>query len=499
MAAGDTVLPAGLTKAAYVAQNAALIGQAFDKMLDIYSSNSNILGHLQGPPGSGKPFIVKTDLAKGRMDKINMNVGTELGQAGRRGTQTAVNYEEQLIQSNWSVTIDMLRVVVGWNEITRAVANTGDEWDKYAELTGKRVGQIEQEDMLMRCRQRATAINTVRPGNRASLNAIRYSDTIDTTTFGRAASILSTRAGDPATLTTDRNGMPVNGFVFLGADMGLESLWTDSTFTSALQHADVDGADAAYWTGKIPMWRGNAIKRWYVKDHDNPGPIGSSIIPRAVLGDAITSATTAFTMYGGGRTQSSLGNAATLYKPFEYFYGADKLFGESISMGSDSAIYYFVVLDPADGKWNLYSYAGTGVNSNGHSITITSRLHSSTAGVGYTTIKDDGFGGSGATLWTYDATVNKVAFPTGSLIVQVNQRIVPICDILGFAAEAGGKCYGSIKNQRISEEADYGALKGVGTASYYGSDMASDTLGAYRRYVRIQAAYTLPGFSLPQI
>lgn len=512
MAAGDSPIVAGATKANYVAQNSKLIGEAFDTALEITASNSNILGHLQGPVGSGKLFAIKTDLTKGAMETVNMSVATSLGQAGRRGTQQAVNFEEQLIHNSWNVQIDSLRVVVGWNEITRVAATTGQSWQEvYAEMCGERLGQIEQEDMLMRLRQRSGATNTVRPSNRTSLNALTYDDTLDTATAGRAIGLLSQRGGKPAKLTQGSAGMPINGYVALGADAAMEGLWQDPTFTNALLHAHVDGKDNPYWSGDIPMWKGTAFKRWYVVDHDNPGPIGSSIIPRAVLGDAsatadgsvagsIASGTTTFDIYGGGRTQTALGNAKTIYKPFEYFFGCNKLFGETITFGTDAGPYHFIVIDPADGKWCLYQYRGsTDIGSNGYKITVHKRLGAATSGSAYTTLATDGLGGAGATTWTYDASVNKEDFPVGSLIVQVNTKVVPVTDVFVLGAEAGAKCYGKVKNQRIQQQDDYGALMGKGVWSIYGSDMKKDTQSAYRGFVRIQCAYELTGYSLPQV
>lgn len=499
MALGDHPIVTAQTKAQYSAQNAKLRGEAFDAMLDISASQANILAHLQGEPGSGKPFVIKHDLSKGRMQSVNFTVGAPLGQAGRRGTQQAVNFEEQLIHNSWNVTIDSLRVVVGWNEINAVVSTTGESWQEaYARLTGERVGQIEQEDMLMRLRQRSGSTNTIRPSNRAALHDLKYDDTLDAEALSRAISVAS-RIAKPANLGNSSSGMPVNKYVALASETMLAPLWTDPTFAAALQHAEVDGKENPYWTGNIPTWKGTAIKQWSLVHNDTPGPIGSSIEPQALLGDAITSGTAAFTVYGGGRTQASLGNQAALYKPFSFFHGANYEFGESLSYGSDSNLYYFVVIDPADGKWCAYEYAGTGVNNGGYSITISKRLHSSTAGDAATTIKSDGIGGSGTTLWTWDASVNKAAFPTGSIIVQVNRRLVPVGDLFVFGADAGAKCYGKVRNKRISQEDDYGALMGVGVHSIYGCDLKQDTLGRYRGFVRVQSAYQLDGFSLPQI
>lgn len=513
MAAGDSTLSLTQTRAQFTAASSKLVGEAFNGILELSATNSNILAQLQGGEGSGKPFTIKRDLKGGRMDKVNYSVGTTLGQAGRRGTQRAVNYEEGLLQSTWPVQIDNLRVVVAWNELIRTVALTGKSWKEvYPELCGDRVGQIEQEDMLMRLRQRSSRLNTVRPGTRDSLNELRYDDTVDTESLGRAYALLTTNGAKPANIGKMTGGMPLNKYVVLGGNLALEGLWQDPTFTGALQHAHLDSPENPFWTGDIPDWRGSLIKKWDLINHDNPGPIGSSIMPQAVLGDSsdvesggnvVVAGTSTTTIYGGGRTRTQLGDAATLYKPFEYFYGCDKLFGESLSIGtSDTGPYYFVIIDPADGKWCLYSYRGaTDIASNGYSITSYKRLGASTSGSAYTTIKDDGFGGSGTVLWTYDTDYNKEDFPTGSIIVQVNLRIAPVCDNYLFGAECGGKAYGEHMNERISNSDDYGALQGVGIWSIYGSDIKQDVLGQYHRgFVRLQSTYQHPlGSKLPQI
>jgi hypothetical protein len=500
MAAGDTTLVAGQTKAQYRGLNSNLIGQAFDALLDVTKSNSDILSQLQGSMGSDKPFVLKDDLSKGAKDIVHFNVGTSLGQAGRRGTQVAVNYEEPLFHNSWQVQIDSLRVVVGWNEITQVVATTGQSWEEvYAQLVGQRVGQIEQEDMLMRMRQRSGALNTLRPGNRTTLDGIHYDDTLDTLTMNRAITTLGTLGAKPAMIGKMTGGMPLNRYVCLGSNTALEPIWNDPTFTQALLHAAVDGPTNAYWTGDLPDWRGTIIKRWDIVNHDNPGAIGSTIQPQAILGDSSASGggnsingtpTAAITVYGGGRTQASLGNAAALYKPFEYFYGCDKLFGESISVGADANVYYFIIIDPADGKWNLYSYTGSAAfGSNGNSVVTTNNLAAAASGTAVTTLGN----------WTWDGTKNKEAFPAGSLIVQVNANVAPVGDVFVFGADAGAKAYGKVKNKRIKQLTDYEALVGYGVHTIYGADMRQDTLGKYRGFMRLQCAYELPGFTLPQL
>ncbi len=500
MAAGDSTLPHTLTHAEYVALSAKVDKEFFDANLKVAQAHANPLSELQGPAGSGKPIQEKTDTSKGGGQTINFIVGAGLGAAGRRGSERLVDYEEQLRHNTWSVTIDTLRVAVGWNKIVEATAATGEQWDEvYAKETGKLIGRIQAEDTLIRFRQRSDGSNTLRPGNKASLNALSYDDTLDTATFSKAVTLLKRNSAMPASVGKMAGGMELKKYVSFGPSQAYEGLFQDPIFTNALTHSAITGTMNPYWTGDIPDWRGTAIKAWDVQNHDTLGSIGSSLIPEAILGDAITSATTAFTMYGGGVAQADIAQP-TIYKPFELFYGCSKRLGETITTGTDAGTYYFLVIDPADGKWNIYSYVGsTGVLNNGNAITISARLHSSEAGVAYTTLKEDGFGGSGDTLITYDADVNKVAFPTGSFIVQCNIKAVPVCSTLFFGQDAGGVAYGKIRNKRIMDKQDYEALNGVGIHTMYGVDLRKDTTGSYHRsFVRVECAYEHPyGALLP--
>lgn len=529
MAAGSTTLVAGQTLAQYRALNANLIGAAFDAILDITKSSSNILAQLQGSMGSNKPFVIKDDLTKGAKDTIHFNVGTSLGQAGRRGTDVAVNFEEPLYHNSWQVQIDTLRVVVGWNEITAVVATTGQSWEEvYAQLVGERAGQIEQEDMLIRMRTRATGFNTIRPGNKTTLDSLKYDDTFDTQTLNRTISALASLGSKPAMIGKAGGGMPLVKYIALGGNLLVESLWNDPTFTQSLQKADVRGDGNPLWTGELPEWRGTVIKRWDIVNHDNPGAIGSTLMPQGILGDCYTNTgtntsggtttlisgslvipgqqTVPITIFGGGRSQATLGNANVLYCPFEYFLGCNKNVGQSIQVlsAADTNVYYFIIVDPVDGKWNLYSYYGSAAfvtptnGYPGNNITVLNALSASNAGTAPANSLLANYSVTQLGGMTWDSTQNKEAFPSGALIVQVNVNVVPIGDVMVFGANAGAKAYGNVKNKRITQKTDYDALVGYGIHSIFGADMRTDTQGNYRGWVRVQCAYELPGVSLPQ-
>jgi hypothetical protein len=495
MALGDSPIGNAQSRSAYEAQNSKLRGEYFDTVVEHWRSQTDFLAQLQGGPGSGKPFVLKQELGKFAGDTINISVMDDLGQSGRRGDDRAVNYEETPAENSFAVKVDVLRVVLGYNQLSKwAAANKVSTIAAYPMLTGKRVGQIEQEDMIWKLRQRSNSQNTIRPGGKASLDTLRYSDTLDTNTFNIGYNVLTSNGADPASIGKMKGGMDLNKYICMGPNFGFQGIWQDPTFTNALQRCYLDGPMNPFWTNDLPDYNGCVLQRVNVINHSNPGQIGSAMIPEALLGDTVAGGTIAspIVIYGGGRTQSSLGDAKVLYKPFEGFYGNEKLFGKAITSGADAGTYYALIIDPADQKWTMFSYVGTDVGSNGNNITVTSRLHSSTTGTGVSTLGNV----------TYDVAVNKTGtFPSGSRIVQCNAYGVPVCDFYLYGTDAGAKAYGAWKNKQIDNEDDYKALQGIGTSSIYGCEMKIDTLGNYHRgFVRIQAAYEHAlGVNLPRL
>jgi len=490
MALGSTIGLAQALSEYRAMASGKLIGEAFDDLLEVTMSNSNILDELQGGEDDGKPFVVKQDLTKGAKDRINYPVATTLGQAPRMGTDQLVGYEEPLYQGNWQVRIDNKRIAVGWNEIVAAMGTTGKSWrETYAELVGIRFAQIEQEDMLHRLLQRATPNITILPGSCRTVNDLRTANNLDVDTIKRGAARLRSLGTPGAKVGKTRSGRPIQKYIVFGADAAVRQVKDETAYlTPAVAQVTADGDAAAIFEGDYLPVDGHLLKPWDIVDHDNPGPIGSAILPKALLGDPITTATTTFTMYGGARTQASLGDQAGLYLPFIDFPGYLYKFFSEDAPGADGNTYYCVVYDPADGMWCVYSYTGSTGNT-GASITIVNRLAGSATGAAVTTLAG----------WSWDGTVNKTAFPTGSIIIPVNSSLVPYAYSLMWGRSAGGKAYGSIKNKRITNVADYGAHVGFGLQSIYGVDVRLDTLGNPRGYIVMPCAVQHEGVNLPVI
>ncbi len=509
MALGSTIGIAQALSEYRAMAGGKLIGEAWSNLLEVIKGNSNVLSVLVGPPGSKKPLTTRDELSAGRRDRVNMNVAASLGMHPRMGSEQLVGYNETPQHGNWTIRVDQKRIAVGWSEFVRSMANTGKSFkETYAELLGERFGQIEQEDALMRFRKDATAGITLYPGGATSVATLRAAHTLDVDTIKRGSAKLSTLGCTPAMIGKTRvTNRPINKFVFFGADGAVRGIKDEIGYNAnVVATLSADGVDSPLLDGDFIPIDGQMIMPWYVVDHDNPGPIGSSILPKALLGDAspthgadpagtIAAGTTTFDVYGGGVTQADLGDQSDLYKPFVFFDGYPFKHFQEESIGADSAIYGFVVYDPDDGKWCYYDY--TGSDNNGKSIAVRRRLGSTTSGVRYTTIKADGLGGSGATIWTYDTAYNKEDFGPGCLIIPVNNYLVPLGDVFGWGADAGGYAYGEFKNQRIIDGGDFGDRTAFGIKSIYGCGVRLDTRNKPRGFVRIRCAVQHEGVNLP--
>src|SRR5258708_15896639 len=208
-------------------------------------------------------------------------------------------------------------------------------------MVGHRMGQIEQEDMLMMLLKRKVNRNVIRPGAGGSTSALRSADVMDTPTITRAAGLMNSFGAEPAMVgKSARSHRPIQKYVLFGSDVFLRPIKSETAYLTAVAQGDIRGDGNAQFDGDFQTWDGHVIKSWDIVDHDNPGPIGSTILPNAILGDPITEATATFDLFGGGRTQAALGDQAGLYVPFCYFPGYAYQHFQEESLSADGATHY---------------------------------------------------------------------------------------------------------------------------------------------------------------
>jgi hypothetical protein len=466
----------------YRSQAASNVGQLFSKYIDLAVEETDLFAALEGPEGSDRPVWVKTDLSAGGADKVYFNAIASLGGDGVHGDEILEGNEESLNIGSYACQVDFVRHAVGLTKKDIEFLSAGRSIEAAAApLVAMWLGRKRQRDMLMKYITSAVGLNTLRPNNKATRDALTSGDTLSTGVVSQANAIATSIGASPINIM--KNGYSkVHEMLFLATEDSLQALANSSSWLQALQYAGTRGDENTLFRGGYTRWNGNTILHHKVVDADTPGPIGSPLLAKALLGDAIAAGTTAVSVTGGGRT-----SPGSLNKYFECFSGAPYRYLENDSTSSsDAGTYYFVVINVSGanrGKWGFYSYTGSA--NNGNAITITNRLGSAASGARVTTL--------GSVVW--DAAKHTDVHPTGSVICQANSQGVPIGFSLCLGAGSGLRAYGALRHELMQNTSDYGHRMGWAYQSIYGQQVRRDSgltgSNQPRGYVLIEHAVSL--------
>ncbi len=458
------------------------VGQLFSNYIDLAVEEEDLFATLEGEEGSDRPIWVKTDLSVGGADKVYFNAIAALGGDGVHGDEVLEGNEESLAIGTYACQVDFIRHAVGLTKKDVEFLAAGRSIEAAAApLVARWLGRKRQRDMLMKFITSATGLNTLRPNNKASRDDLLGTDLLSTGTITQANALATTIGARPINIMQD-GFSKVYEMLFLATEDALAPLANSSSWLEAQRHAGTRGDDNCLFRGGYTRWNGCTILHHKVIDADTPGPIGSPLLPKALLGVPITAGTTAIDITGGGRSLPGTAN-----KYFECFSGAPYRYLESDSATStDNNTYYLVIVNvsgPDRGKWGFYSYTGSA--NNGNKITITQRLAPSSSGAATDTL--------GTVEW--DANRHTTSHPTGSVILQANANGVPIGYSLCLGAGAGLRAYGSIRHELVQNTSDYGHRMGWAYQSIYGQQVRLDSgltgTSHPRGYVLIEHAVTV--------
>jgi hypothetical protein len=341
---------------------------------------------------------------------------------------------------------------------------------------------------------KTSGINMVRPNFKGGRDLLKSADVMSTNTITKSGLVLSGLGGKPVgTIKNDAGGF-VEQFLFFGTQFAFAPLGSESAYLQALQYAENRGKGNPIFRGDFVDWNGHGIYRWYVRDHEAYGPVGSVIQPRAFLGAAIPADNNAYDITGGGDATGAALVPAPNY--FEAFSNAPWTYTNGNTVAADTTTVRYVAIynltGANAGKIGLYTYT---VN-NGNKLTMASRLRAAAAGIAVTT-----FPGSGITWnvapWLLANLTD--SHPVGSLVIEVNSFGVPFCYTLGLGEMAGICGYGSLKGRnaraaRTEEHRNHGMDHGIGVETVFGSCATQRADSKYPNFVVIEHAYPADGF-----
>ena len=455
--------------------------------------------NMIGAPGSGKPFIRQDDFNKVDGNTIHIPTWAPLGGPGAQGESERTGNEEKMRISSFPVRIGRQWYGVAITDVSKEETVVGSQFDNMANiLLRKRLGKKKTEDMLMTLKAQATSSNIVRPNFKTTRESLRSADTVGTTTVTRSGLTLSGLGGIPVKLGKSRTGADIEMYLFFGHQYALASLKSEAAYLQALRDAGVRGDGNVLFKGDFTDWDGHGIYRWYLKDHDAYGPVGSTLLPRAFLGAAIAADDTAPVIYGGGDATGATILPAPNY--FEFFSNSPYTFtnGNTIAADTSTTRYIAIInLTGANaGKIGIYSYQ---VN-NANTLQVVNRLRAVAAGASVTTLGNITWN---VGPWTVAASGNFAGLtdshPIGSLIVEINSYGVPFGGSL-MLGEAAGICgHGRLKGRnamaaRTYEVRNHGMDHGVGVETVYGTAATQRTDGKTPNYVYVESAVGYDGF-----
>jgi len=444
----------------------------------------NLFAKMEGSEGSGKPVVRKDDLKKTRGDKIVFTVAAPLGSRATLGAETLRGNEETLKLGTFELQIDLRRHAAGLDDKHRML--TAVELDYIiAEQLGAHQGLTQQDDLIMMFRRKAIVANKLFGGNKSGIEALKSADVVNKTIVETAGEILKSRGGEPALVQT-YGEQEVQRYFYVSSHTALNNL-RNSLSSEYGNSAPREGKNPLF-TGEHLDWNGHIIVPHLTVDHDGYGPVGSPLLPKAFLGNAISAGTTVIDITGGRDSDGAL-----LTRPlyFGYFSNYDYLFTEDQDAVPDTTDRYVIIYNLSGGdagKWGFYRYQ----TNNGNKLTIhsaASRLAAAASGVAATTVGNV----------TWDAALNTDVHPSGSLIIESNSYGVPLGYSLVLGKNAAFRGYGNPPFKRISDDEDYEFKKAEGYQVCYGQSPLYDTNGEPRNYSLVTHAVTYPGIVLPTV
>jgi len=493
------------------------IGLVFNRTLFIASQNSDVFSKFEGPDlpdggvrkvadvtGStetGYPVVRCTNLAKAKGQKVIFTVMSQLGGFGKVGEDRLRGSEEKTRRGTYEVMVDMIRHGVAETELVdQFLATGGTREEAAALLLGDWLGRKKQDHSLWSLRQYAQSRNTYINGGRSNVDKLLSTDTFGTSTISEAAALAFNNGCKPTKVMANKAGATVQKLLFFGSDTTLRPLKNNALYMSALTQAGAqigrDGENNPLWDGGFCPWDGHGIFHWIVQDPDAVGAEGARCEPRGHLGTPITAnangnAPLSIT-FGGVAAPDSVAPYAQYFPGYEY-----KMYQSQAAL-ADTGAYFLLIYNHQEssdgagdqGKFGIYKYVGSA--NDGNKIAISERLAATTAGTYNKAVV-------GEVAW--DANLHTVNHPTGAPIVLVNAKGVPYAWSYGLGANALLRAYGSlpVDGKFVNGDDDYGMDQGAAVKSIFGTNVARDTQGLPRNYVKIASAIQPFGMRLPSI
>lgn len=457
-------------------------------------------------------FAEKTDLRAGGKSRVHFNtIGMPAG-PGAIGDGVLTGNESKSSIGTYSATVDWVRDAVSLTQDEIEMIEAGRNLKAtLMQLLAKKMGLTKQNHMLKRLVLSAVTANTLRVGNRASINALTPDDTLSISVQNTCRARLNTLGATPLTKDLSKSGCPVQKYMLFAGDNALLPI-RNSSFFSTAENADVRGPNNAAFTGELLDWQGNSFYEFPISDMAWDDYKGGPLLAKA----KVTVAAHPLTV-GGPKLIVNASNTKSKY--FQWFDGYQFQFSRQEELPDYSANEYYGWACNPDGSRVFFAYTG---NHDGNQIDITKILAPAVGAtvIDQVTVGDlnigstAAFASGSAGVFTVGGTVasGKKAVDTagpdgtfvltdtiaaGAVILQANSQGTVYTRSFEFGAMAGMFAHGRIKMAQIEQNFDYDYVMGNGYQMIFGTGVCLDPLGVPNGYILIEHALDVDGYPVP--
>lgn len=402
--------------------------------------------------GMGEDTFIQTvtETSKGAGQKITIRNTTGFYMDGRMGDEqfdTNEMFEKSSTQS-YDLEVDWLRNAHSMNARGEEYMGIrGELKSKVPQNLAAWMGREKGYRMDQLFLRRGDGRNYLYANGKLTLDLLRPADVLSVNQLITMKQELI-RVGAAPGLVGKAGRNRIHKYMLIGTTDALTEMKKSTAYQTLLREAGEQNQYNPLFRGGYYDLDGQVIKERFVLDHDGPGPIGSSLNPRALLGTAVAAGTAAFTIKGGGSTA----RAALKYTSyFRHFPNFPVEFMPNDTIAAGTASFYIAIINPLTaetdpGKWGFYRCSANGWSSDLNIITIDRRLGSADETVATTNIRDNVVGNV-----TWDADVNTDVHPVGSLIVLTNSSACPIGYSIMLGQRAAFRGYGKYRNDMPME------------------------------------------------
>jgi hypothetical protein len=503
--------------ATQIAQSPALQAQLWQKEALRSEEDHDFYQKYEGK-GEGSFIREKTDTAKGNGSYINFR--TQAGfhappHFGGQYFQLTADFEA-LKQNQFGVQVRRLMHGVAIDSETEEfLGMVGEISAGIPRDQGAWLGRLKSEQIELVMRTQLPSSNVFFQ-NGKTIDTLTSSDALSFNFIMAMKETMATQGGKAANMKVDKEGNEINGYSLIAAQQALYGLEIDPNYLGATKTTrDVEAA-MSYWDGGFERVRGVIVQDRRVIDTDGYGPIGSALNPKLLLGNAVSSSSTAITLLGGG-------DAASAQQPVDYFryfinnpyqFQAGPNVGQTyFQVPQDSNTHYLLIVNPPNSPAGyvsngigFYSYTtgfnytvGTNNPTSGYSLTLTGQLGPANNGFQSTQLGQINWNSQG--VWgtaLNGGSILTTNHPVGATVYQCNAKGQPI-GFSEFFGESGlYRAYGMERARREQTLFNGNTVKQLYFMSTFGQVPRPDTRGRTPAAFGLWHAIPYPTTPIPQ-